>query len=52
MNFFKKLKEQYDSITWKKVTDDYCKSLKGVKMGLSDRVPPSQDDPPSKSPKR
>tara|TARA_R110000824_G_scaffold176816_1_gene355954 strand:- start:404 stop:559 length:156 start_codon:yes stop_codon:yes gene_type:complete len=51
MKLFKKLKEKYDQIVWKNITQDYCDSLKGAKMGLKDRDKPRQDDPPS-SPQR
>jgi hypothetical protein len=51
MKLFKKLKEKYDQIVWKKITQDYCDSLKGAKMGLKDRYKPRQDDS-SGSPKQ
>ena len=44
MKLFKKLKEKYDQIVWKNITQDYCDSLKGAKMGLKDRDKPRQDD--------
>jgi len=44
MKIFKRLKEKYDQIVWKKITQNYCDSLKGAKMGLKDRDKPRQDD--------
>jgi len=52
MNFFKKIKEQYEQKTWKKITNEYCNRLKGAKMGLRERVTPRQDDPPTQPPKK
>ena len=33
---FKKLKNWYEDITWRKTTEKYCKKLKNAKMGLGD----------------
>jgi hypothetical protein len=52
MKIFKKLKEQYEQITWKKITSEYCNRLKGAKMGLGERVTPRQDDPSPQPPEK
>ena len=37
---FKKLKNWYDDVTWKKTTKKYCEKLKNAKMGLGDTPEP------------
>tara|TARA_R100000742_G_C4193220_1_gene24625 strand:- start:179 stop:319 length:141 start_codon:yes stop_codon:yes gene_type:complete len=38
MNFFLRIKEWYEEVTWKRVTREYCKKLTNAKMGIGDTV--------------